>query len=90
MPESKKTGILSLNAKKMTNLDLVWNTIQKLQWGNLLFITRLILMRICSKRLPKYGNIIIKSFLGTVLTKIFGVNILSKNSFIHLSTKLHG
>ena len=31
MPERKKTGILSLNVKKLINLHLVRNTIQKLQ-----------------------------------------------------------
>ena len=41
MPERKKIGILSLNVKKLINLHLLWNTIQKLQWGSLFFITRL-------------------------------------------------
>ena len=46
MPERKKTGILSLNVKKLINLHLHWNTIRKLQWERLFFITRLILVRI--------------------------------------------
>ena len=43
MPERKKTGILSLNVKKLISLHLVWNTTRKLQWGSLFFIKRLIL-----------------------------------------------
>ena len=35
MPERKKTGILSLNVKKLINLHLVWNTTRRLQWGSL-------------------------------------------------------
>ena len=37
LPELKKTGILSLNVKILINLHLVWNTVQKLQWGSLFF-----------------------------------------------------
>ena len=39
------------------------------------------------RKFTKYGSTIIKYFLGTVLTKIFGVNTLSKKFFIQLSTK---
>ena len=90
MPERKKIGILSLNMKKLINLHLLWNTIRKFQWGSLFFITLLILVWIWRESLPKYGSTIIKSFLGTVLTTTFCVNTLSKNVFIHLSTKSRG
>ena len=70
MPERKKIGILSLNVKKLISLHLLWNTIWKLQWGSLLFITWLILVQIWSESLPKYGSTIIKSFLGTVLKQL--------------------
>ena len=46
MPERKKTGILSLSVKALINLHLVLNTIRKLQWESLFFITRLILVQI--------------------------------------------
>ena len=69
-PERKKTGILFLNVRKLINLHLIWNTIRRLKKGSLFFVTRLI---------------IIKSFLGTALTTVFGVNTRSKNSFMHLS-----
>ena len=75
MTERMKTGILPLNAKKIINLHLVSNTIQKLQCGVLSFVTRLILVRIWSKSLPKYGSAIKQSFLGTVLTIVFGVKL---------------
>ena len=78
MPERQKIGILPLNVKKLFNLHLLLNTIQKLQWESLLFITQLILVRIWSESLPKYGITIIKSFLGTVLATIFYVNTLHK------------
>ena len=78
MPEHKKIGTLSLNVKKLISLHLLWNTIWKLQWGSLLFITWLILVQIWSESLPKYGSTIIKSLLGTVLATIFCVNTLSK------------
>ena len=82
MPERKKIGILYLNVKKLINFHLLWNTIRKLQWGSLFFITRLILVRIWSESLPKYGSTIIKSFLGTVFTTTFCVNNLPK-SFVN-------
>ena len=43
---TQKAGILSLNARKWINLHLIWNTIWRLQWGSLFFITWLILVRI--------------------------------------------
>ena len=76
--KSKKTGILSLNVRKLINLHLVCNTIQKLHWGSLFFIPCLILVQILSESLPKYGITIINSFLGTALTAIFGLNTLFK------------
>ena len=39
-------------------------------------------MGVWSESLRKYGSTIIKSFLGTTLTTIFGVNTLSENSVI--------
>ena len=39
-------------------------------------------MGVWSESLRKYGSTIIKSFLGTTLTTIFGVNTLSKHSVI--------
>ena len=78
--QRKKTRILSLNAKKLINLHLAWKIIRKLQSGSLFFITRLILVRIWSENLPKYGSTIIKPFLVTVVTTIFGVGTLPKNS----------
>ena len=47
-------------------------------------------MWIWRESLPKYISTIIKSFLDNVLTTIFGINTLSKNSFIHLLTKSRG
>ena len=88
MPESKKIGILSLNVKKLINLHLLWNAIRKLQWGSLFFITQLILVWIWSESLLKYGSTIIKSFLGTVLTKTFCVNTLSK-FFLYICQRSH-
>ena len=38
----------------------------------------------------KYSGAVIKSFLGTVLTTIFGVNVLPKGFFIYLPTKSCG
>ena len=73
MPERKKIGIWSLNVKKLINLHLLWNTIRKLQWGSLFFITRIILVRIWSESLPKYDSTIINSFLGTVLTRYLSI-----------------
>ena len=64
------TGILSLNVKKLISLHLVWNKIQKLQWGSLFFITPVMLVGIWSESLPKHGSTIIKSFLGIVLSTL--------------------
>ena len=90
MPERKNDGILSLNVKKLLILHLVWKTNQILQYGSLFFRMRLILVCIWRQNLPKYGRAIIKFFLGTVLTTGFSASILSKNSLMHLSTKLRG
>ena len=40
--------------------------------------------------IPRYGNTINNSFLGSVCSSIFYENCLSKNIFMHLSTKLVG
>ena len=39
MPERKKTGILSMNVKKLINLQLVWNTVRnsKIAVGEFVF-----------------------------------------------------
>ena len=91
MPERKNDGILSLNVKKLLILHLVWKTnIRILQYGSLLFIMRLILVRIWRDNLPKYGRPITKFFLGTVLTTGLGASILSKNYLMYLSAKSRG
>ena len=90
MPERKNDGILSLNVKKLLILHLVWKTNRILQYGSLFFIMQLILVRIWRDNLSQYGRAIAKFFLGTVLTTGFGASILSKSSFIHLSTKSRG
>ena len=87
MSEHKNDGIFSLNVKKLLILLLVWKTNWILQYGSLFFIMQLILVRIWRDNLPKYGRPITKFFLGTVLTTGLGAIILSKNSFMHLSTK---
>ena len=87
MPERKNDKILSLNVKKLLILHLVWKTNRILQYGSLFFIMRLILVRIWRDNLPKYGRVITKFFLGTVVTIDFGASILSKNYLMHLSTK---
>ena len=83
--QNVRTMELSLNVKKLLILHLVWKTNRILQYGSLFFIMGLIL--VLSDNLPKYGRTITKSFLGTVLTTGFGASTLSKNSFMHLSTK---
>ena len=62
----------------------------KIAVGEFIFITRFIIVRIWSESLPRYGSTIINSFLSAVLTTNFRVNTLSKNYFIHLSTKSRG
>ena len=69
-------------------LSLLCNS--KMAVGQLIFHYRLILVRIWSGSLSKFGSTIIKSFLSTTLTIIFGFNTLFKNAFIHLSTKSSG
>ena len=81
MPERTNDGILSLI------VHLIWKTNRILQYGSLFFIMRLILVRIWSDNLPKYGRAISKFFLRTVLTTGLGASILSKNSLMRLSTK---
>ena len=63
-----------------------------LQYGSItvVFIMRLILVRIWRDNLPKYGRAITKFFLGTVLTTGLGASISSKNYLMHLSTKSRG
>ena len=48
---------------------------------------RLVFVRIWRDNLPKYGRVITKFFLGTVVTIDFGASILSKIYLMHLSTK---
>ena len=90
MPELEKIGSLPLNMKKLISVNLVWNKIQKLQSGSLIFITGLILLLILGESLPKCNSTSMKSILGTVFTTRVGVIALSKSFFMQLSTKLHG
>ena len=79
-----------LSIWKKINLHLILNTIWRFQYGGLIVITWLILVQIWSESLPKYGSNIIKYFLCIVIATILGVNNMSKNPFIHLSTKSRG
>ena len=51
----------------------------------ILFCKRVLKQR---EDIPRYGNIINNSFLGTLWSNIFCKNCLFKNNFMHLSTKL--
>ena len=53
----------------------------------MLFCKRVLKQR---EYLPRYGNTINNSFLGTVGSNIFYENFLFKNLLMHLSTKLVG
>ena len=90
MPERKNDGILSLNVKKLLILHLLWKTNRILQYGSLFFIMRLILLHIWRDNLPKYGRVITKFFLDTVLTTGLAARTFSKNSLMHLPTKSRG
>ena len=57
--------------------------------GRLFFITRLILVRIWSKGLPRYRSTIIKSIWGTVLTTTFCLNTLPKSFFFFICQRSH-
>ena len=70
MLERKNDGILSLNVKKLLILHLVWKTNQILQYGSLIFIMPLFLVRIWRDNLPKHGSAITNSFLDAVLTTV--------------------
>ena len=56
----------------------------------------LLLMLLCKRNLkqreviPRYGDIINNSLLGTVCLNILCENCLFKNIFMHLSTRLVG
>ena len=90
MLERKHKGILSLNLKKLAS------RIDDLKITLILQNEMLLLMLFCKRVLkqrediPRYGNTINNSFLGTVCPNIFCKNYLFKNIFMHFSTKLVG
>ena len=90
MLEYKHEGILSLNLKKLANRIDDLKIILILQ--NEMLLLMLFCKRVLKQRegIPRYGNTINNSFLGTVCSNIFCENCLFKNIFMHLSTKLVG
>ena len=90
MLERKHKGILSLNLKKLASRfdDLKITLILQ----NEMLLLMLFCKRVLKQRedIPRYGNTINNSFLGTVCSSIFCENCLFKNIFMHLSTKLVG
>ena len=90
MLEHKHKGILFLNLKKLAS------GIDDLKRSFVLQNEMLLLMVFCKRvpkqteDIPRYGNTISNSFLGTVCSNIFCENGLLKNIFMHLSTKLVG
>ena len=67
-----------------------WELTVSWQYGSSFFIMRLILVRTWRDNLPKYGRAIANSYLVTARTTVFGTSVLSKTSFVHLSTKSAG
>ena len=90
MLERKQKGVLSLNLKKLANHfdDLKITLILQ----NEMLLLMLFCKRVLKQRegIPRYGNTINNSFLGTVCSNIFCENCLFKKIFMHLSTKLVG
>ena len=90
MLERKHKGILSLDVIKLAS------RVDDLKIFLILQNEMLLLMLFCKRFLkqregiPRYGNTINNSFLGTVCSNIFCENCLFKNIFMHLSTKLVG
>ena len=90
MLEYKHEGILSLNLKKLVNRVDDLKIILILQ--NEMLLLMLFGKRVLKQRgdIPRYGNVINHSFLGTACSNIFCKNCLFKNISLHLSTKLVG
>ena len=90
MLERKHKRILSLNLKKLASRVDDLKIILILQ--NEMLLLMLFCKRVLKQRegIPRYGNTINNSFLGTVCSNIFCENCLFKNIFMHLSTKLVG
>ena len=90
MLERKHKGFLSLNLKKLASRFDDLKIILILQ--NEMLLLMLFCKRVLKQRegIPRYGNTINNSFLGTVCSNIFCENCLFKNIFMHLSTKLVG
>ena len=90
MLECQHKGILSLNQKVLANRVDDLKLILILQ--NEMLLLMLFCKRVLKQRegIPRYGNTINNSFLGTVCSSIFCGNCLFRNIFMHLSTKLVG
>ena len=90
MLEGKHKDILSLNLKKLASRVDDLKIILILQ--NEMLLLMLFCKRVLKQRkdIPRYGNTINNSILGTVCPNIFFENCLIKNNFKHLSTKLVG
>ena len=90
MLERKHKGVLSLNLKMLASRfdDLKINLILQ----NEMLLLMLFCKRVLKQRegIPRYGNTINNSFLGTVCSNIFCENCLFKNILMNLSTKLVG
>ena len=88
MLECKYKGVLSLNLKNLASRFDDLKIILILQ--NEMLLLMLFCKRVLKQRegIPRYGNTINNSFLGTVCSNIFCENCLFKNIFMHLSTKL--
>ena len=90
MLECKHKGVLSSNLKKSASrFDYLKIT---LLLQNEMLLLMLFCKRVLKQRegIPRYGNTINNSFLGTICPSIFCEICLFKNIFMHLSTKLVG
>ena len=90
MLELKHKGIVSLNLKKLASCVDDLKIILILR--NKMLLLMLLCKRVLKQRedIPRYGNTINNSFLGTACSNIFCKNCLFKNIFMHWSTKLVG
>ena len=90
MLERKHKVFLSLNLKKLDSRFDDLKIILILQ--NEMLLLMLFCKRVLKQRegIPRYGNTINNSFLGTACSNIFCENCLFKNIFMHLSTKSVG
>ena len=61
-----------------------------LHWGKFFDANLVNLVLISSDCLPKYGKHIVSSFLGTVVTTLLAIKILSKKIFMQWSMKFSG